>query len=105
MGILITTILVLFILNSLFLIFLVMVQTGKNSGMGSILGGSSSTVFGASSADIMTKITRGTAISFIVFSLLLSFLFAKREEKIIPEGFIEPTIDSPASEMTNEPQE
>lgn len=86
MGFLITTVLVLFALVSLFLVVLVMVQSGKGGSTGGMLtGGSSGSVFGASTADVMTKITRWTALLFVGLALLLSFLFAKRDDALVPE--------------------
>ncbi|GBF48750.1 preprotein translocase subunit SecG [Leptospira ryugenii] len=95
MGFLIGTILTLFILVSLFLILLVMIQTGKGGSAG-MLGGStaSQSVFGASTADVMTKTTRVAAILFIILSLTLSFLFAKKDEVLLPDS--EPSIEVPA---------
>lgn len=81
MGYLVGTLIVLFLLNCIFMIFLVLIQTGKNSSLG-IMGGASQSVFGSSSVDVLTKITRYTAISFITIALLLSFVFAKKEEKL-----------------------
>ncbi len=82
MGFLTATVLFFFILTSLILILLVLFQSGKGGGAMNMMGGASQTAFGSSSADILTKTTRVVAISFILFSLLLSFLFAKREDKI-----------------------
>ncbi|MBW0434187.1 preprotein translocase subunit SecG [Leptospira yasudae] len=76
-------ILTLFVFVSLFLVLLVMIQTGKGGGL--LGGGSSQSVFGSSTADVLTKATRVTAILFIILSLLLSFLFAKKEDKLMPE--------------------
>ncbi len=81
MSFLIGTLVVIFVLNCLFLILLVLLQTGKNSSLG-IMGGASQSVFGSSTVDILTKITRGSAIAFLVIALLLSFLFAKKPEKL-----------------------
>lgn len=92
MGFLVGTFLVLFILNCIFLVFLVLIQTGKNSSLG-IMGGASQSVFGSSSVDILTKITRWTAITFISLALILSFVFAKKEEKL-PVSQEEPIINS-----------
>ncbi|PJD99042.1 MAG: preprotein translocase subunit SecG, partial [Leptospira sp.] len=46
MGFLITSVLVIFCITCLFLIFLVMVQTSKGSSGGMLTGGGSSSVFG-----------------------------------------------------------
>lgn len=86
MGVLTGTILTLFVLSSFFLIILVIFFQTKGGGMGGILGGGASqTAFGSSSGDILTKATRYTAIGFIALSLALSFLFAKKQETILPE--------------------
>ncbi|HMV43845.1 MAG TPA: preprotein translocase subunit SecG [Leptospiraceae bacterium] len=85
MGFLIGTVLVFFVISCVFLILLVLVQAGKGGGLGGMVGGASQTAFGSSSADVLTKATRFIAISFIVVSLLLSFLFAKKEEAIIEQ--------------------
>ncbi len=93
MGFFTGTILTLFILTSLFLILLVMIQTGKGGG-GNLLGGSSASQspFGASTADVMTKTTRIAAVLFILLSLGLSFLFAKKEEAPLLE--LPPALES-----------
>jgi preprotein translocase subunit SecG len=104
MGFLIGTVLTLFVLNAIFLVFLVVVfQTkGGGSAMG-MLGGSSQTPFGSSGTDVITKVTRYAAISFIVFSLFLSFLFAKKQETILPpEGSIIPDAKTETLPVTPE---
>lgn len=54
------------------LVFLVLVQQGKGADLGAISGGSSS-VFGAGGATAMvTKVTTGIAIGFMITSVLLS---------------------------------
>jgi preprotein translocase subunit SecG len=99
MGFLIGTVLVFFVIACFFLILLVLVQAGKGGGLGGMMGGASQTAFGSSSADVLTKATRVIAISFIVLSLLLSFLFAKKEEVIIeaptPSAEITPAKEEP----------
>ncbi|TGL59696.1 preprotein translocase subunit SecG [Leptospira ognonensis] len=103
MGFFIGTILTLFILLSLFLILLVMIQTGKGGSAG-MLGGStaSQSVFGASTADVMTKTTRVAAVLFIALSLTLSFLFAKKDEVLLPE--IEPSLEAPVNASETLPE-
>ncbi|MCG9876785.1 MAG: preprotein translocase subunit SecG [Leptospiraceae bacterium] len=99
MGFLITSVLVIFCITCLFLIFLVMVQTSKGSSGGMLTGGGSSSVFGASSADVMTKITRWTGVIFIILALVLSFLFAKNDDKLIPEATNDPAMFEAAPEL------
>ncbi|RHX91251.1 preprotein translocase subunit SecG [Leptospira yasudae] len=91
-------ILTLFVFVSLFLVLLVMIQTGKGGGL--LGGGSSQSVFGSSTADVLTKATRVTAILFIILSLLLSFLFAKKEDKLMPETA--PALTAPPEETKSE---
>jgi preprotein translocase subunit SecG len=99
-------ILVLFIFSSIFLILLVMVQSGKGGSLG-LSGGASQTAFGSSSADIMTKATRFIAVFFVVSAFLLSFLFAKRESIISPatpeQPVIEPAKDSKEAQVKEAP--
>jgi preprotein translocase subunit SecG len=102
MGFLITSILVIFALTCFFLIFLVMVQTGKGGSVGGMLsGGSSGSVFGASTADVMTKVTRGAGVTFIALALLLSFLFAKKDDVLIPEAGSKPSFEQTPGSMDN----
>ena len=77
---------VFFVFTCIFLITLVMIQTGKG-GMGGMFGGggSSQSPFGSGTADIMTTITKYSAISFMILSLLLSYLFAKKQSIISPD--------------------
>jgi preprotein translocase subunit SecG len=81
-----------------------MVQTGKGGSVGGMLsGGSSGSVFGASTADVMTRITRWTGIAFIVLALLLSFLYSKKEDVLVPEIPANASFDqAPNTETSNE---
>lgn len=63
------------------MILLVLIQTGKNSSLG-LMGGASQSVFGSSTVDILTKITRGSAAAFLILALIISFLFAKKVDTI-----------------------
>ncbi|MBP7284550.1 MAG: preprotein translocase subunit SecG [Leptospiraceae bacterium] len=100
MGFLIGTVLVFFVIACSLLILLVLVQAGKGGGLGGMMGGASQTAFGSSSADVLTKATRVIAISFIVLSLLLSFLFAKKEEVIEPLAPQSEIIPAPDASKT-----
>ena len=64
------------ILSCFFLIGVVLLQTGKGADAGAAFGGGSSqTVFGSSGAgNLLTRLTTGTAILFMVSSLGLTWL-------------------------------
>jgi preprotein translocase subunit SecG len=58
----------------LFLIVVVLLQTGKGADMGAVFGGGSQTLFGSSGAgNFLTKLTTGTAIAFMLTSLILTW--------------------------------
>jgi len=64
------------VLVSLFLILVVLAQTGKGQDLASAFGGTGSqTAFGArGTATLLSKITAGAAVLFMVTSLSLSYL-------------------------------
>src|SRR5207249_4248048 len=62
------------VLACLFLIVVVLLQTGKGADMGAVFGGGSQTLFGSSGAgNFLTKLTTGTAIAFMLTSLILTY--------------------------------
>ena len=65
---------VLYIIVCLFLIVVVLLQPGKGDGMGSAFGGSSTgSVFGGRGAStVLTKMTTGAAVLFMVLSIVLA---------------------------------
>jgi len=65
---------VIHVLACLFLIVVVLLQTGKGADMGAVFGGGSQTLFGSSGAgNFLTKLTTGTAITFMLTSLILTY--------------------------------
>ena len=96
-----TLILTLHILACLFLIVLVLLQSGKE-GMGVIFGGGSSTVFGSSGAGgLLVKLTAILAAVFLVTSLAYNLLSGHRKvEKSLmdaPLGQVAPAPEKPAA--------
>lgn len=71
MSILISIGTVVFVILSILLVIIILLQSDKSAGMG-ILGGSSNTAFGSSTADIITKITTVMVALFMIGSLALS---------------------------------
>lgn len=65
---------VVFLISAILLTVIILLQQSKSSGMGSAMGGASSTVFGAKGAgSFLYKTTRALAIVFFVSALWLSF--------------------------------
>jgi len=57
-----------------FLIAVVLLQTGKGADMGAVFGGGSQTLFGSGGAgNFLTRLTTGMAIGFMVTSLILTY--------------------------------
>lgn len=83
MGIISTVLTVLFFILCLLLIIIILLQSDKSAGMG-ILGGSSQTTFGSSTADVITKITAVMAGLFMTGSLGLSAFESYRAREFDP---------------------
>jgi len=73
MGVLLSIATVLFVILCILLVILIMLQSDKSAGLG-LLGGSSQSAFGSSTADVITKITGGMIALFLVIAMGLSYL-------------------------------
>jgi len=79
---------ILHVIVCLFLILVVLAQQGKGQDLASAFGGAGSqTAFGArGTATLLSKITAGAAILFMVTSLMLSYLRpAVGQRTVVPE--------------------
>lgn len=66
------------ILVSLFLIFIVLIQSSKGAELGAAFGGSSQTLFGSrGAATLLSKLTTASAVVFMLTSLLLAVVSVK----------------------------
>src|SRR5512145_2334036 len=76
MSFLIGLLTVILVLNCLLLILLVLVQLPKKeAGAGMAFGGAATdALFGAGSGNVLTKVTKYSAIAFFVLTLLVAFL-------------------------------
>jgi preprotein translocase subunit SecG len=84
MTVLISVGTVLFLILAALLVILILLQSDKSAGMG-ILGGSSQSTFGSSTADIITKITGVMVGIFMLGSLGLAVLESYRVSSIEKE--------------------
>ncbi|MBI5188632.1 MAG: preprotein translocase subunit SecG [Nitrospirae bacterium] len=73
-----TLLLIIHILVAFFLIFIVLIQSGKGAELGAAFGGSSQTLFGSrGAATFLNKMTTVAAIVFMITSLTLAVITAK----------------------------
>jgi len=98
--VIITIVTIVHLIACVFLILVVLLQTGKGAEMGAVFGGGgSSTLFGASGAgNFLTKLTTGTAILFFFTSLTLAYSSIARTQRTVfdqplPEP---PPLNAPA---------
>ncbi len=97
------------IMVSIALIVIVLLQKGKGASIGSVFGGSSQTLFGATGGTtFMHKITVTSAVIFMITCLMLAFMFSGRPTKSIMSGAGNQPIQStqpasPEAPLTNVP--
>ena len=74
MSFIYTFALICFLLLSVLLCFVILIQESKSSGLGASFGGEASdSVFGTSTADVLKKFTGWLGIIFVVTCIMLSF--------------------------------
>lgn len=95
---------ILHVVACVFLILVVLLQTGKGAEMGAVFGGGGSqTIFGASGAgNLLTKLTTATAVIFFVTSLTLAWSsLARTRQTVFDEPLPEPPpVATPAAGTT-----
>jgi len=80
----------------IFMILVVLLQTGKGAEMGAAFGGSTQTIFGArGTATLLSKVTTASAIMFMLTSLSLAIISSK-SATVIPESAVPAAMDKPA---------
>jgi len=86
------------VLACLFLIVVVLLQTGKGADMGAVFGGGSQTLFGSSGAgNFLTKLTTGTAIAFMLTSLILTWGANRSPSSNLLDRLPSPAAQAPAA--------
>ena len=93
MAILTTVSVVLFVILCVLIVIIILLQSDKSAGMG-ILGGSSQSAFGSSTADVITKITAVMVALFLLGSLGLSALQSNKSSSLEKKVFQSDKSDS-----------
>ncbi len=79
MAILLNVVLVFYVLVTLFMILVILMQRPKSEGLGAAFGGGvTENIFGAQTTNVLTKITGWLAGIFFAMTFLLSVLYAHR---------------------------
>ncbi len=81
MGVILNVATVLFIILCVLLVIIILLQSDKSAGMG-ILGGSSQSAFGSSTADVITKVSAVMIALFMLGSLGLAVLESRKSESL-----------------------
>lgn len=100
-----TVITIIHILSCVFLVLVVLLQTGKGAEMGAVFGGSSSTVFGSSGAgNFLTRLTTATAIIFMLTSLGLTYFSGRQTTATVFDAapLAEPAPAAPAGQQAEQ---
>lgn len=79
----VTLLTVIHVIAAIFLILVVLLQSGKGASMGAAFGGSSNTVFGSSGAGgFLSKLTIACAVTFMCTSLTLAYFSTRSESSL-----------------------
>lgn len=91
---------VLHLFVCLFLILVVLLQTGKGADVAAAFGGTSQTAFGArGAATLLSKLTTGSAIVFMITSFTLAMMANRGAQSIVTEDAAQqsaPAVPAPA---------
>lgn len=99
-----TILLIIHVLVCLFLIMLVLLQSGKGAEIGAAFGGSSQTLFGSrGAATFLNKITTVVAIIFMLTSLSLAVIKTKSDSVI--KDVPTPSQQEAPSQPAQQPQQ
>ena len=99
-----TVLVIIHVVCCLFLISIVLLQSGKGAEMGAAFGGSSQTIFGSRGAStFLNKLTTASAIVFMLTSLTLSMV-ANKHASVVKGVRPIPAPVSPGAQGTLNPQ-
>jgi len=93
---------IIHILVCLFLIAVVLLQSGKGAEIGAAFGGSSQTLFGSrGAATFLSKMTTIAAVAFMVTSLLLAIVTSKGGSVVKSTVVPQQSVPAPGIPMQN----
>src|SRR6059058_6627469 len=79
MNLLINLLLVFFVLVSMLMVLVILMQRPKSEGLGAAFGGGvTENIFGAQTTNVLTKFTGWLAAIFFLLTFVLSILYARK---------------------------
>src|SRR3954466_12701984 len=99
MAILLNILLVVYVLVSLLMILVILMQRPKNEGLGAAFGGGmTENLFGAQTTNVLQTFTRYLGAIFFGLTLLLSYLYVKQtmQHSSVHQRLLAPTVVPPA---------
>lgn len=97
--------LIVHVMVSFFLIFVVLLQTGRGAELGAAFGGMGQTTFGRGQATFITKFTTALAVIFMSTSLSLAFISSEQPTRsvISPQALAPVSAPGGVTEQAAEP--
>ena len=93
-----TALTIIHVVTCIFLVLVVLVQSGKGAEISASFGGSSQTVFGSSGgANFFTRLTAGLATVFMLTSLTLTLLGSQSRKSVFESGSALPQTQTPVT--------
>lgn len=100
-----TVVVTLHVLVCVFLIAVVLLQTGKGADIGAVFGGSSQTLFGSvGPGTFLSKLTVVVAVIFMLTSLGLAYLSSRQETASVMKGVQTAPVPAPVAPTPVETQ-
>ena len=97
-----TLFIVLHVIFCLFLILVILLQTGKGAGIGAAFGGGSQTVFGPRGAgSFIGKVTGTVAALFMLTSMILAYQSTSRSGRVAAKAESLQTVDAEKTEKVD----
>ena len=99
--------LVIHVIVSLFLIFIILIQSGKGEGLSDVFGGGSSqtTIFGSRTGNFLTKATTASAIIFMITCLSLALISKKGGGSVVQQELLKEQTVEKIQEMMVDKEE
>lgn len=96
-------VIVIHVMASIFLIMVILLQAGKGGGLADSFGGSQmQNLFGTKSTTVLTKLTTGCAVLFIITCLSLAIISSHRSRSLVDKINIPVSVQEVQGDVAGE---